>query len=93
MADIRRWSENRRSVAAAVVLQLYGGVDPDSSRDLADRIVFAIDRTVARGHVGAMPTDAEVRRAQNALNGRGYAVTSEHARLALVAAFVRGWGE
>lgn len=92
MADIRRWSEKPRSVAAAVVLQLHGGIDPDRSRDLADRIVFAVDRVTVRGHTHAAPTDEEVRRAGNALTGYGYVVAPEHVRAALEAAFVKGWG-
>jgi hypothetical protein len=92
MADIHRWSERPRSVAAAVVLQLHGGIDPDSSRLLADRVVFAVDRVKARGHTHAAPTDGEVQRARAALSRDGYDVTPEHVRAALEAAFVKGWG-
>lgn len=92
MTDIRRWSEKPRSVAAAVVLQLHGGIDPDYSRDLADRVVNAVDRTAMRGHVDAAPTEQEIRRACASLNGHGYNVTTEHMAAALDAAFIRGWG-
>jgi hypothetical protein len=91
MADLRRWSEHPRSVAAAVVLQLYGGVDPDYSRDLADRIVFAVDRAGMRGHTDAAPTDDEVIRAQNELHRRGFSIDADTVRAVLNAAFVRGW--
>jgi hypothetical protein len=90
--DLRRWSEHPRSVAAAVVLQLRGGIDPDYSRDLADRIVFAVDRAGMRGHTDAAPTEDEVTRAQNELHRRGFTASSEDVRAALEAAFVRGWG-
>jgi hypothetical protein len=91
MPDLKRWTENDRTVAAAVVLQLHGGVDPEMSRTLADLIVFAVDRVGMRGHGDAAPTADEVRRAQNELNRRGHAVSSEDAYAALDAAFVRGW--
>lgn len=92
MADLQRWSEKPRSVAAAVVLQIHGGIDPDHSRVLADRVVFAVDRAAMRGHTDAAPTDDEVIRAVNELHRRGYTVTPEDARAALEQAFVRGWG-
>lgn len=91
-SDLKRWSEHPRSVAAAVVLQLHGGVDPDRSRDLADRVVFAVDRAAMRGHTNAAPTDDEVTRAYNALHRRGFTPSVEDVRAALEAAFVRGWG-
>jgi hypothetical protein len=50
-------------VAAASALQLYGDVDPDSSRDLAERALSAANRVGARGHLGAAPTHDEVREA------------------------------
>jgi hypothetical protein len=92
MTDIRRWSGHPRSVAAAVVLQLHGGIDPDHSRDLADRVVFAVDRAGMRGHTDAAPTADEVTRAYNELHRRGFTPGSEDVHAALVAAFVRGWG-
>jgi hypothetical protein len=92
MADLRRWSGKPRSVAAAVVLQLYAGVDPDHSRDLADRIVSAVDRAGMRDHTDAAPTADEVARACNELHRRGFTPSSEDVRAALEAAFVRGWG-
>lgn len=92
MADLKRWSENARTIAAAVVLQLHGGHDPDGSRDLADRIVFAVDRAGMRGHTDAAPTEDEVTRAQNALARLGHSLSSEEVRSVLDASFVRGWG-
>ena len=88
--DLRRWAENDRTVAAAVELQL-AGVDPETSRTLAEKIVFRVDRAGMRGHGDAAPTDDEIRRAQNELNRRGFAIGSEDVEAALDAAFVRGW--
>lgn len=93
MADIRRWSDKPRSIAAAVVLQIHGGIEPDQSRVLADRIVFAVDRAGMRDHTDAAPTEDEVRRAYNELHRRGFTPGSEDVRAALEAAFVRGWGQ
>lgn len=90
--DIHRWPENNRTIAAAVILQLHGHIDPDYSRTLAEKIVFAIDRAGMRGHTDAAPTEDEIRRAQNALARRGVAASSEDVAYALDAAFVRGWG-
>jgi len=89
--DLRRWTENPRTIAAAVALQLYGGVDPDHSRDLAERVVFAIDRAAARQHEGSQPTEDEVRRAYNALHRRGHPITSDEVRAVLSETFVFGW--
>lgn len=91
MPDIHRWPENDRTIAAAVVLQLHAGIDPDYSRSLAERIVFAIDRAGMRGHTDAAPTADEIARAQNALARRGIAASAEDVAYALDAAFVRGW--
>lgn len=92
MADIKRWRDNPRTVAAAVVLQIHGGHCPDQSRDLADRIVFAVDRAGMRGHTDAMPTDDEVARAGNQLTRLGVTLAPDEVRSVLDAAFVRGWG-
>jgi hypothetical protein len=73
VADVRLFPLTNRHIAAATALQLYGGIDPDGSRDLAERIVFAIDRAGARGHTGSAPTEDEVTRAHNALARRGVA--------------------
>lgn len=86
------WIATPRNTAAAVVLQLHGGIDPDRSRTLADRILFAVDRAGMRGHTDAAPTDDEVARAYNELHRRGLTPGSEDVRAALEAAFVRGWG-
>jgi len=92
MADLLRWSENPRTVAAAVVLQLQAAIDPDFSRTLADRIVFAVDRAGMRGHSDAAPTEDEVSRAMTELGRRGYSCERADVRAVLDAAFVRGWG-
>lgn len=93
MPDIKLWAENDRTVTAAVFLQLYLHVDPDSSRTLADKLVRQLDRVKARGQRDTTPTDIEVRRAANALARRGIPVTADDARAALEAALVRPWGE
>ncbi len=88
-----KWSENSRTIAAAVVLQLYAGIDPDYSRTLATKVVRAVDRAKARGHSHAGPTDEEVTRAAAELRRRGLEVSDEDARAALDAALTRGWGK
>lgn len=80
-------------IRAAVILQLYGGIDPDYSRDLATRIVRAVDRVSARGHLDAWPTDEEIVRAQQALLRRGHALDLDDVQYGLACALVRGWGE
>jgi hypothetical protein len=92
MADLHTWAENTRTVACAVQLQLHGGIDPDASRGLSERIVRAVDRAAARGHVDAAATDEEVRRAQSALVRRGVQASHDDVRYALNEAFVFGWG-
>jgi hypothetical protein len=89
--DLQRAPDTDRHVAAATALQLYGYVDPDSSRDLAERVVFAVDRAGARGHTGSAPTDDEVRRAYHSLHRRGVGCTHDDVRGALNDAFVYGW--
>lgn len=91
MPDLARWRKTDRTITAAVFLQLHCGIAPDESRTLGSRLVHQIDRVAMRGHRDGAPTDDEVRRAVNALNRRGYPVTSEHAREALAESFVRGW--
>jgi hypothetical protein len=91
MHDLAPWPQTNRHVAAATALQLYGGLDPDGSRDLAERVVFAIDRAGARGHTGSAPTGDEIRRAHNALARRGVVATSDDVAYALNEAFVYGW--
>jgi hypothetical protein len=89
--DIKLWRASDRVITAAVFLQLHCGVDPDHSRTLADSLVRQIDRVAMRGHRDAAPTDAEIRRARNALNRRGHPVDTETVREALDASFLRGW--
>jgi hypothetical protein len=79
-------------VAAASALQLYGDVDPDSSRDLAERALSAANRVGARGHLGAAPTHDEVLRARAALARRGVQIDYPTVRSVLHEALVPGWG-
>lgn len=85
-------AEDNRHVAAASALQLYGGVDPDSSRDLAERALFAADRVATRGHLGAAPTHDEVLRAQAALARHGVQIDYATVNTVLQDALVPGWG-
>jgi hypothetical protein len=89
--DIQLWPENDRTITAAVVLQLYGGCDPDTSRSLGARLLHEVDRVAMRGHRDGAATEHEVVRAQNALHRRGHAVPAEDVAYALDAAFIRGW--
>jgi hypothetical protein len=93
MSDLKPWPGTTRHIAAATALQLHGGVDPDGSRGLAERVVFAIDRAGVRGHTDAAATDDEVRRAHNSLARHGCPCTSDAVRAALNDAFVYGWGQ
>jgi hypothetical protein len=93
MPDLKKWSESPRSIAAAVVLQLHGGADPDSSRSLADRVLVAVDRAQGRGHTHAAATDDEVHRARAELHRRGHEVGMDDVRAALNHALVLGWGQ
>jgi hypothetical protein len=91
MADIRLPGMTTRHVACNVVLQLHGGIDPDTARSLSDRIVFAVDRAGMRGHADAAPTEDEIQRARMALHRHGHDVGFDDVAVALDAAFVRGW--
>lgn len=86
------WVGTARTIAAASVLQIHGGLDPDHARDVADRVVFAVDRAGARGHLSAAPTSDEVNRAGNQLTRLGVTLAPDEIRSVLDAAFVRGWG-
>lgn len=86
------WVGNARTIAAASVLQIHGGLDPDHSRDVADRVVFAVDRAGARGHLSAAPTDDEITRAASQLARLGVTLAPDEVRSVLDAAFIRGWG-
>ncbi len=92
MADVRIVELTPRHVACAVQLQLHGGIDPDTSRTLADRILFHVDRAGMRGKVDAAPTDDEIHRAKGALHRLGHDISYDDVAIALDAAFVRGWG-
>jgi hypothetical protein len=93
VTDLVRWRNTPRTRAAAVVLQLYGGLDPDHSRTIADRVVHAVDRAGKRGHGDGAPTDGEVRRLRRALARHSTELSFETAYEVLDAALTRGWGE
>lgn len=76
----------QREVAAAVTLQLYGGVDPDTSRYLAARVVLAVDRAAARGHADSGPTQTEVARATSELARQGVTASPAQMHRAMFAA-------
>jgi hypothetical protein len=73
--------------------QIYGNIDPDFSRDLAERVIFAADRAGARGHLGAAPSHDEVMRAQNALARHGVSIDYRIVAAVLHDCFVYGWGQ
>jgi hypothetical protein len=75
-----------RHVAAALALQLYGGLDPDGSRYLAERVLTAVDRAATRGHAGSGPTQTEVARATAELVSQGVPASPVQVHRALFAA-------
>lgn len=87
---MERLGDSPRHVAAQVALQLYGGVDPDASRYLADHVVFAVDRAAFRGSYTGGPTREEVNRLQSALVRRGIDLERDDAYAALLAAICPG---
>lgn len=70
-ATLGTWQEDERHAAASAALQLWGGMDPDGARWLAQTVVRAILRAGLRPTDG-LPTDDEVRRARVALMRRGH---------------------
>ena len=79
-----------RHVAVAATLQLYAFVDPDSSLELAERVLFAADRAAWRGHAEHGPTHAEVNRAESVLVRRGIEIPRDAVYAALAAALMPG---
>jgi hypothetical protein len=77
-----------RQVAAALALQVHGGMDPDGSRNLADRFLRAADRAAARGHTDSGPTQTEVARATSELARQGVTASPAQVERALLAALV-----
>jgi hypothetical protein len=75
-----------RQTAAAVCLQFYGGMDPDTSRYLAERVVQAVDRAQTRGHSESGPTPSEVERASRELVRQGVKASPAQVHGALFAA-------
>ena len=71
MADLVPWPDDPQHNAAAMALQIWGGLDPDGSRYLALRVVAAVHRAGVRPTDG-LPTEAEVGRALGALVMRGH---------------------
>lgn len=91
MPDLKQPQMTPRHVACNVVLQLHGRHDPDRSRELSERIVYAIDRAAGRGHPRATPTEDEVERCREELDRRGVPVTYEDAYAVMNHALFRGW--
>lgn len=87
---MERFGDSPRHIAAQIALQLYGNVDPDTSKYLADHVVFAVDRAAFRGHFDADPTPAEVNRLMSSLDRRGIGVERDDAQAALLAALCPG---
>jgi hypothetical protein len=75
-----------RQTAAAVCLQFDGGMDPDTARYLADRVIRAVDRAQTRGHPGSGPTLTEVERASRELVRQGVKASPAQVHGALFAA-------
>lgn len=85
--DLTPWPDDPEHNAAAMALQLYGGLDPDGARFLALRVVRAIQRAGVRPTDG-LPTEDEVRRARMTLLGRAIEVESDDVYAALFNALV-----
>jgi hypothetical protein len=83
----------KRELAAAVELQIYAGLDPDSSNYVAERIVQAIDRAHARGHTNPGPTQTEGARATAELARQGVTTSPAQMHRALLAALCPGHPE
>jgi hypothetical protein len=79
-------TDDDRLLAAAVCLQIYGGMEPDTSRYLAERVVQAVDRAQTRGHSESGPTPSEVERASRELECLGVVATDVEVHHALFAA-------
>lgn len=79
-----------RHVAAQMALQLYGAVDPDTSKYLADHVVFAVDRAAFRGTYVGGPTHEEVNRLTTSLARRGITLERDDAYAALLAVLCPG---
>lgn len=80
---------DERHAAAAMALQLWGGMDPDRSRFVGQYVVRAILRAGVRPTDG-LPTNAEVIRATNALKRRAISVNYDDVYAALFDALCEG---
>jgi hypothetical protein len=87
---MEKLGDSPRHVAAQIALQLYGNVDPDTSKYLADHVVFAVDRTAFRGSYTGGPTHDEVNRLMSALDRRGIGIERDDAYAALLAVLCPG---
>jgi hypothetical protein len=85
--DLTRYPDDPQHAAAAMALQLYGGMDPDRSRYVALHVVRAIQRAGVRPTDG-LPTEAEIRRARMALMRRAIEVERDDVYAALFDALV-----
>lgn len=77
------WPNDPAHNAAAMALQIYGGLDPDGSRHLALKVCAAVFRAGVRPTDG-LPTNAEVIRATNALKLRQIEVAYDDVYAALL---------
>lgn len=87
---MQRMGDSPRHAAAQTALQIHGLMDPDTSRDLADHVVFAVDRMAFRGSYTGGPTRGEIRRGVSAFERQGISVTNEQMYGALLAALCPG---
>jgi|1185.fasta_scaffold1129045_2 hypothetical protein len=81
--DLKTWPDDPEHNAAAMALQLYGGLDPDGARYLAMRVVRAFQRASTRPIEG-LPTDDEVARARAALIRHGFEIDTDAVYTALL---------
>lgn len=86
---MRRVCTTPRHHAVAAALQLWHEIDPDCSRELAERLLFAADRAASRGDDGA-PTRGEIDRAVAHLQRCGFAVPRDVVADALLIALCPG---
>lgn len=87
---MEKLGDSPRHVAAQVALQIYGNVDPDTSKYLADKVVFAVDRAAFRGSYTGGPTHEEVNRLMTTLDRRAIGIHSDDAYAGLLAVLCPG---
>lgn len=87
---MKSYPATRRHDAAAAALQWYLGLDPDTSKYAAERVLFHADRAGIRESTSGLPTAKEVTRAVEALGRRQITVKPDDAYAALYAALALG---